>query len=165
MFAARRRQAIAASFRVQRRGPPSCYERAVLVVSPERYPVLWIGPTAVVTLPDEIDITNADQVREDLLSVLNQGAVLLIADLSKTTFCDSAGVGALARAFRRADASQSEMRLVITAPAVQRVLALTGIDRLLDLYPSVTAALAGRLDPDGSQGNTAATADTDGGAA
>jgi anti-sigma B factor antagonist len=134
-------------------------------MSPGRFPVLWIGPAAVVTLPDEIDITNADQVREDLLSVLNQGAVLLIADLSKTTFCDSAGVGALARTFRRADASQSEMRLVITAPAVQRVLALTGIDRLLDLYPSVTAALAGRLDPDGSPGNAGARADTDGGAA
>ena len=134
-------------------------------MSPGRFPVLWIGPTAVVTLPAEIDITNADQVREDLLSVLNQGAVLLIADLSETTFCDSAGVGALARTFRRADASQSEMRLVITTQAVQRVLTLTGIDRLLDLYPSVTAALAGRLDPDGSLGNAAARADTDGGAA
>jgi anti-sigma B factor antagonist len=134
-------------------------------MSPERYPVLWMGPTAVVTLPAEIDITNADQVREDLLSVLNQGAVLLIADLSQTTFCDSAGVGALARTFRRADANQSEMRLVITTPAVQRVLTLTGIDRLLDLYPSVTAALAGRLDPDEPPGNATARADTDGGAA
>ena len=134
-------------------------------MSPERYPVLWIGPTAVVTLPAEIDITNADQVREDLLSVLNQGAVLLIADLSKTTFCDSAGVGALVRTFRRADASQSEMRLVITTPAVQRVLTLTGIDRLLDLYPSVTAALAGRIDPDGSPENATVRADAGGGAA
>jgi anti-sigma B factor antagonist len=109
----------------------------------EHYPVLWTGQSAVVSLPVEIDITNADQVREDLLSVLNQGAALLIPDLSKTTFCDSAGVGALARTFRRAEASQSEMRLVVTARAVQRVLSLTGIDRLLDIYPSVSAALAG----------------------
>jgi hypothetical protein len=56
------------------------------VMSGEHYPVLWIGRTAVVSLPAEIDITNADQVREDLLSVLNQGAILLIADLSRTTF-------------------------------------------------------------------------------
>jgi len=60
------------------------------------HPVLWIGQAAAVTLPAEIDIGNADRVREDLLSVLNQGATLLIADLSTTTFCDSAGVGALA---------------------------------------------------------------------
>ena len=32
-------------------------------------------------------------VREELLGALNQGAAtLLIADLSKTSFCDSAGV-------------------------------------------------------------------------
>lgn len=130
-------------------------------MSGEHYPVLWISRTAVVSLPGEIDITNADQVREDLLSVLNQGAALLIADLSKTTFCDSAGVSALARSFRRAKASQSGMRLVVSTLAVQRVLALTGIDRLLDIYPSVAASLAAWPD----SGNAAATVDTDGGAA
>jgi anti-sigma B factor antagonist len=124
----------------------------------EHYPVLWTGHSAVVSLPAEIDITNADQVREDLLSVLNQGAVLLIADLSKTTFCDSAGVGALARTFRRAEASQSELRLVVTTRAVQRVLSLTGINRLLDIYPSVSAALAGpRRAPTPGPGGTAET--------
>lgn len=130
-------------------------------MSGEHYPVLWISRTAVVSLPAEIDITNAGQVREDLLSVLNQGAALLIADLSKTTFCDSAGVSALARSFRRAKASQSGMRLVVSTLAVQRVLALTGIDRLLDIYPSVAASLAAWPD----SGNAAATVGTDGGAA
>ena len=130
-------------------------------MSDEHYPVLWIGRTAVVSLPAEIDITNADRVREDLLSVLNQGAVLLIADLSRTTFCDSAGVGAVARSFRRAEASQSDMRLVVGTLAVQRVLALTGIDRLVDIYPSVAASLAASP----VSRNAAATADTDGGAA
>jgi anti-sigma B factor antagonist len=130
-------------------------------MSGEHYPVLWIGRTAVMSLPVEIDITNADRVREDLLSVLNQGAVLLIADLSRTTFCDSAGVGAVARSFRRAKASQSDMRLVVGTLAVQRVLALTGIDRLLDIYPSVAASLAASPDP----GNATATVDADGGAA
>ena len=127
-------------------------------MSQERHPVLWIGQTAVVALPAEIDIANADQVREDLLAVLNQGAAVLIADLSGTTFCDSAGVSALVRTFRRADASHSEMRLVVTVSSVLRVLSLTGVDRLLDIYPNVTVALAS---PPGST----AKAGTGGGAA
>jgi anti-sigma B factor antagonist len=114
--------------------------------------VVWIGQTAVVALPPEIDITNAGEVREILLSVLNQGAAVLIADLSQTTFCDSAGVGALARTFRRADASHSEMRLVVSTPAVLRVLALTGVDRLLDIYPGVAAALGSPLDSAAQRG-------------
>jgi anti-sigma B factor antagonist len=128
--------------------------------------VLWIGQVAVVALPVEIDITNADQVREELLSVINEGAVMLIADLGTTTFCDSAGVGALVRTFRRASASDGEMRLVVSTLPVLRVLAITGIDRLLDVYPSVTAALAGRDDQGDQNGQSepgaATTSDTDG---
>ena len=112
-------------------------------MSQERYPVLWIGQVAVVTLPPEIDVTNADMVREELLGVLNQGATLLIADLSKTSFCDSAGVSALVRTFRRAATSASSMRLVVSTPAVQRVLSITGVDHLVDTFPSVAASLAG----------------------
>jgi anti-sigma B factor antagonist len=141
-------------------------------VSQERYPVLWIGQVAVVTLPAEIDVTNADTVREDLLSVLNDGAVLLIADLSKTSFCDSAGVSALVRTFRQASASASAsaMRLVVNTPAVQRVLSITGVDRLVDTYPSVAASLAGQRGQGGQGGqaqpdNATAKADTDGGGA
>ena len=136
-------------------------------MSQERYPVLWIGQVAVVTLPTEIDVTNADMVREELLSVLNQGAALLIADLSKTSFCDSAGVGALVRTFRRAAASAGAMRLVVSTPAVQRVLSITGVDRLVDTFPSVAASLAG-AGARGVQGvpaqpdNATAKADTDG---
>ena len=138
-------------------------------MSREHYPVLWIGQTAVMALPAEIDITNADQVREDLLSVLNQGAALLVADLSKTTFCDSAAISALARSFRRAEATHSQMRLAVSTLAVRRILALTGVDRLLDIYQSVTAALTGPPHPaarggEALSGNSAA-ADTDGGAA
>jgi anti-sigma B factor antagonist len=139
-------------------------------VSQERYPVLWIGQVAVVTLPAEIDVTNADAVREELLAVMDQGAASLIADMSKTSFCDSAGVSALVRTFRRANTGASALRLVVSTPAVQRVLSITGVDRLVDIYPSVTASLAGTHAQAGQSGqappdNAAAKADTHGGAA
>ena len=139
-------------------------------MSQERYPVLWIGQVAVVTLPAEIDVTNADAVREELLSVLSQGTALLIADLSKTSFCDSAGVSALVRTFRRAASSESSMRLVVSTPAVQRVLSITGVDRLLETFPSVAASLAGPGGQGGQGGQVqpdtaTAKADTDGGGA
>ena len=139
-------------------------------MSQERYPVLWIGQVAVVTLPPEIDVTNADMVREELASVLNQGAALLIADLSKTSFCDSAGVSALVRTFKRAATSESSMRLVVGTPAVERVLSITGVDRLLETFPSVAASLAGPGGQGGQGGQVqpdtaTAKADTDGGGA
>ena len=140
-------------------------------VSGEHYPVLWIGQVAVVTLPAEIDVTNADTVRDELLAALNQSAVLLIADMSKTDFCDSSGVSALVRVFRQATASGSVMRLVVSTPSVQRVLSITGVDRLVDVFPGIAASLAGpygqpeQAQPKQAQPDSAtAKADTDGGA-
>ena len=126
--------------------------------------MLWIGQVAVVTLPEEIDVTNSDTVLDELLAALNQGAILLIADMSRTNFCDSSGVSAIVRVFRQATASGSGLRLVVGTPAVQRVLSITGVDRLMDVFPGVAASLSGpygqldQVQPD----ITAAAADTDG---
>lgn len=54
----------------------------------------WIDRQAVVTLPEYIDRSDADRVREQLLLVINRGAVALIADLAATVSCDYAGADA-----------------------------------------------------------------------
>ena len=100
MFAARRGQVVSRSSGPEARPTHSRVDRWWWYVSGERYRVLWIGQVAVVTLPAEIDVTNAEAIREELLAVLNQGAVLLVADMSRTAFCDSSGVSALVRVFR-----------------------------------------------------------------
>lgn len=115
----------------------------------ERFPVSWYGQTAVVRLPAEIDLTIADGAREALLAVLNQGALGLVADMTATTFCDSAGITALVRAARRAAATGATMRLAVTAQPVLRVLSLVGIDRLIEIHPSVDAARASLPDQEG----------------
>ena len=48
----------------------------------------WLGEAAVITLPEEIDISNSDQVRDELLALLNRGPAVLIVDMGGTTFCD-----------------------------------------------------------------------------
>jgi anti-anti-sigma factor len=115
---------------------------AVIVVSEERFPVTWAGQTAVVTATGEVDLTNAEGLRDAFLSVLNAGARGLVVDMTATTFLDSAGVTALVRASRRAAATEATVRLAVTAPAVLRVLNLVGIDRLIEVYPSVADATA-----------------------
>ena len=107
----------------------------------ERFPVAWLGEAAVITLPEEIDISNSEQVRDELLSLLNRAPAVLIVDMAETTFCDSAGVNALVRAHKRATANGAEMRLVVASLGVQRVLAITGVDRLIPVCPSLTASL------------------------
>ena len=37
------------------------------------YPVQWNGRQAVVALPEHIDVSNASQIREELLWIINRG--------------------------------------------------------------------------------------------
>ncbi len=96
----------------------------------------------MVTATGEIDLTNAEGLRDALLSALNAGALGLVVDMTATTFIDSAGVTALVRASRRAAATEATVRLAVTAPAVLRVLNLVGIDQLIEVHPSVADAVA-----------------------
>ncbi len=106
------------------------------------YPVQWTGERAVVTLPEHIDVSNAGQVREELLTLINRGAVTLIADMTATLSCDRAGADAVARAHKRAVVSGTQLGLVVTAEIVSHVLTIEGVDRLVSIYPSLEAALA-----------------------
>jgi anti-anti-sigma regulatory factor len=83
------------------------------------YPVQWTGRRAVIAFPEHIDVSNAGQIREELLSVINRGAEALIADLTATISCDHAGAEAVVRAHQRALASGTELRLVVTTPIVR----------------------------------------------
>lgn len=52
------------------------------------------------------------------------------------------GAEALARAHHRAAANGTQLRLVVTADPVRRVLSFSGLDLLVSVYPTVEAAVA-----------------------
>ena len=52
----------------------------------------------VVTLPAEIDMANADALGEQFAAALAPGVRVVIADMTATTFCGSAGLNTLIRA-------------------------------------------------------------------
>jgi anti-anti-sigma factor len=105
-------------------------------------PARRAGRGAVVALPERMDESNAGQIQHELLSVINGGATALIADMTATIWCDHAGADAVVRAFQRAVITGTELRLVVTAPPVSRVLSLSGVDRLVPIHPSLAAATA-----------------------
>jgi anti-sigma B factor antagonist len=110
-------------------------------VSDEEFPVRWSDATAVVEFPAEVDLTVADAAREAMLAALNQGAKLLVVDMTATTFCDSSGITAIVRADRRAVAGGGLVRVAAATPGVLRVFQLVGIDRLIEIRPTVADAL------------------------
>jgi anti-anti-sigma factor len=92
-------------------------------------------------MPDEIDIGNAAGVQAALEQALEGGATTLVVDMSRTTFCASEGLHILIRIHLQAAEAGANLRLAAPARIVRRVLELTAADQILDLYPSLEAAL------------------------
>ena len=100
-----------------------------------------VGPVVVV-LPAEIDVTNSEQVYQQLAAALAPGVNTVIADMMATVFCDSSGVHAIIHAYEDADARGIQMRLAVSsATSVRRVLELIGVGRLMPVFPSLREAL------------------------
>jgi len=99
--------------------------------------------SVTVVLPEEIDVTNAESMREQLLSALSPGVAVVIADMTSTAFCDTSCFRNLLIAHADAGASGVQLRLVIHPGTVWRVLMLLGLDHLLSIYPTVGSAQTG----------------------
>jgi len=106
----------------------------------DQFPVEWAGRRAIVGFPGRVDVTNADRLRDRLLSVINRGAAVVIADLTGTHSCDHAAMDALARACQQSAITGTELRLVVTDSGIRRVLGIEGLDRLVSIYPSLESA-------------------------
>jgi anti-sigma B factor antagonist len=111
-----------------------------------RFPVEVIQGVPVVVTPEEIDIINATDLRAALLEAAAAGPGTLVVDMTRTRFCDSAGLHALVSAHRRALAEGGEVVLAITGEAVLRILALTGVDGVIPSFTSLDDALARAAD-------------------
>jgi len=98
----------------------------------------------VIALPPEIDTTNASDVLELITAACVPGVPgvpAVIADLTATRFCDSAGLNHLVQASHKAAANGTELRLAVCPDgAVSRIIELTGISQYIPVYP--TAQLA-----------------------
>jgi anti-sigma B factor antagonist len=105
----------------------------------------------VVAAPEEIDITNAPDLRSALRVAAADGHGTLVLDMTKTRFCDSSGIHTLLAAHKRAQSEGGELRLVIPDPSALRIFAITGVDRVIPTVTSLEEALA-RTSVNGSNG-------------
>jgi anti-sigma B factor antagonist len=127
-----------------RRGgrPPRTRSQEVTQMPDTRFLVEVVLGVPVVTTPEEIDITNADGLRAALLEAAAHGSGTLVVDMTRTLFCDSAGLHALVAAHKRALAEGGEVVLALAGAAVLRIFSITGLDRVIACFTTLDEALA-----------------------
>jgi anti-anti-sigma factor len=114
-----------------------------------------IRPEAVVlSVSGEIDSGSAGELRSQLQSALQQAGAqqsrLLVIDLQGVTYFGSAGLNAVLDCHKQGLRAGTSVRLAADNGLVVRPIEVTNLDSLLDLYPSLPDALAGRHPERGS---------------
>lgn len=101
-----------------------------------------VDPARITRLPTEIDVASRGAAEADLLAAVSVPG-LVIADMTGTAICDSAGMRMLLAAHDRARSTGASLRVAVTpGTSVARVMAILGVNRILSLYDSVEDAQA-----------------------
>ena len=99
------------------------------------------GP--IVHISGEIDLSNSDTLRADILELVEDGGRGMVLDLSHTSYLDSSGVRLLFDIAQRLQARRQRLVLVVSEEAlIRRVVVLTKLDDVVPLVATVAEGIA-----------------------
>lgn len=96
----------------------------------------------VMQIAGQIDTTTAEQLQAAFRAELRPEKTYLIADLSQTSYINSAGLRVLLATLQSIRQTHGDLLLAAVSRQVYRVLEISGFTELLQVYPNVEAACA-----------------------
>ena len=96
----------------------------------------------VAVLSGALDVTRAPALREQLLRLLRPAASRLVLDFALVSHVDAGGLAVLVGTERRARLLGGCLRLAAVKPAVGMAVRAAGLDRLIEIFPTVQSAVS-----------------------
>ncbi|MFI0444154.1 STAS domain-containing protein [Actinomadura sp. 6N118] len=98
----------------------------------------------VVRLQGELDIANAEDLRQALHSARREHGDLVILDLEGLEFMDSHGLSVIISCYKAATTAGGSVSLAAPRPIVRRTLEVTGLTGRLAIFDSAEEAISVR---------------------
>ena len=122
---------------VRRRGDVLCQsERVDFSVD-----VVSHADRTVVVVAGELDAHTAPALQAELDPLSRQAGVAIVVDLTDVPFIDSTGLGILVTTLKHVREVGGSLDVVVVAPRVLKVFALTGLDVVIPLHATLAEAL------------------------
>lgn len=90
---------------------------------------------------DRIDAAVAIQFKDKMRELTEEGPMRVLLDLSRVSFLDSSGIGAVVAAKKQLGPDRA-LELASLTPAVEKVFRLTRLDSVFTIYADVATATA-----------------------
>ena len=96
----------------------------------------------LVQVGGEVDIYTAPRLKDEIVALIDEGAANMVVDLSGVTFIDSTALGVLIGGIKRVHTLGGELVMVAESRPVQKILAITGLDKVFIVCTTRDEALA-----------------------
>lgn len=95
----------------------------------------------VIDVKGEVDVYTAPKFKSTMIDLIDQGNYNLIVNLTNVQYMDSAGLGALVSGLKRVREHNGTVNLVSPTVPVQRVLDITRLSKILNIYQNEQQAI------------------------
>ncbi|KRT68427.1 MAG: anti-sigma-factor antagonist [Candidatus Rokubacteria bacterium CSP1-6] len=103
-------------------------------LQPEREDIVEVAPKG------DLDMASVSQMK--LQDYINAGRIKLVLDLESIEYIDSAGLGEIVRAMKRAREAGGDLRLCGVHGQVGKIIEITGLNKAISVYPTREEAVA-----------------------
>lgn len=92
-------------------------------------------------LPEEASLSNADLFKEEMMTLIANGAKLIILSFENVNYIDSSFLGSLVVALKYAMPRKTDIYLVSLKPDVKNLLTLIRMDKVFKIFKDYDQAL------------------------
>ncbi|MEP7131982.1 MAG: STAS domain-containing protein [Acidobacteriota bacterium] len=101
------------------------------------------GPVTILIVDGDLVIGEPETLfKKTVARLLEQGRSRIVVDLSAVRFLDSSGLGALVRAMTTSQNEGGQTKLVGVGPQVKKLLEMTRLDSVFEIYEDLETAAA-----------------------
>jgi anti-sigma B factor antagonist len=102
-----------------------------------------VGNVTILDVSGNVTLNDgAEQVRDKVRSVLQQGQKYLLVNLSKVSYMDSAGLGELVQAYSTVAKQGGKLKLVSPTKRLQDLLVITKLATVFDSFDDEATGIA-----------------------
>ena len=83
-----------------------------------------------VNLYGEVDIYNADSLKNELQALIAEKSADIILDCTNLKYIDSTGLGVLVNALKRVKEQNKSINIINLKPYIAKIFTLTGLDKI-----------------------------------
>lgn len=99
---------------------------------------------SVISLEGEVDVYTAPQLKQQIISLLDEDITHITVDLAAVEYLDSTALGVLIGGLKRLRERDGTLNLVIPNPRIRRIFEITGLDKIFDIYQTQDEALGSK---------------------